>query len=82
MEKKKETIFDHGVTEMEIIKLFGIKGAFTESFFQELPQERNDIHIFRLYEYRKNKQMAKIYLDKIPNSDYKLFTLLNHCYRH
>lgn len=43
-----ETIFDHNVTEEEIVKLFGISG-YTEDHFINDSQGANYAHIYRLY---------------------------------
>lgn len=77
MAEKIETIFDHNVTEEEIIELFGISG-FTEEDFLGDSQERNYAHLYRLYLIRKDNQMSNKFFNLIPDSDYKYFSLANH----
>ena len=48
MAEKKETIFDHNVTEEEIIKLFGISG-YTEEHFINDSQGENYAHLYCLF---------------------------------
>lgn len=77
MAEKIETIFDHNVTEEEIIELFGISG-FTKEDFLEDSQEDNYAHIYCLYLIRKDEITAMKYFHLIPDSINKYFSLGNH----
>ena len=77
MEKHIETIFDHGITEEEQVKLFGISG-YTKEFATQYGVIPNLIIICKLYGLRKNEKMIKKYFDMLPESDHKYFTLANH----
>ena len=77
MAEKKETIFDHNVTEEEIIKLFGISG-YTEEHFINDSQGENYAHIYCLYLIRKDEGTAMRYFNLIPDSINKWFSLGNH----
>ncbi|MCD8387013.1 MAG: hypothetical protein LUD17_09015 [Bacteroidales bacterium] len=72
-----ETIFDHNVTKEELRKLFG-DPDFEPEICLECNQENNYIHIYRLYLLRGNKQKWVEYLNKIPDSENKLFSIANH----
>ena len=76
---KIETIFDHNVTKEELITLLG-SDDFTSEFCEKYSQEDNYIHIFYLYLMRKDETNCQKYLNLIPDSDYKTFTLCNHDY--
>lgn len=72
-----ETIFDHNVTEEEIVKLFGI-GGYTEDLFINDSQERNYAHIYCLYLIRKDEETAMKYFNLLPDSINKWFSLGNY----
>lgn len=72
---KLETIYDHNVTNAEMIGLFDM--IVELSTLQKASQRRNYEFIFRLYyEMRKDKSTAMKYADLIPNDHRKIFSLL------
>ena len=71
-----ETIFDHNLTPDEKKHLFG-PVEFTPKDFENVPQDKNFGLIYKLYKRRGDIKKAKKYLDMIPNSNWKNFTLLN-----
>ena len=75
-----ETIFDHNVTDDELVYLFG--DTFTKEEFIEMSegctQEDFDVDLYRLFNFRHDEDKAQYYLDRIPDTTFKAFTLLNH----
>ena len=72
-----ETVFDHNITKDEIINLIGPLD-WTPKALERLSQESNYGLIYRLYSYRGDADTAKKYLDLIPNTVHKIFSLCNH----
>lgn len=74
-----ETIFDHNVTKEEIGLLFGNPEISQEELLSfGLAKNQHYIGIYKLYMLRKEEDKAKEYLDKIPNTMTKRFTICNH----
>ena len=72
-----ETVFDHNITREEINAILGPLD-WTPENLERLTQESNYELIYRLYSHRRNDKKAKIYLDLIPNTIHKIFSLCNH----
>ena len=72
-----ETVFDHNITREEIDNILGPLDWKPEDFENDT-QESNYGLIYRLYSYRGDTETAKKYLDLIPNTNHKLFSLCNH----
>lgn len=76
-----ETIFDHKVTKSELGKLLGNPNiTLDEMSSYGFSQNRHYVAIHKLYLIRKDKENAKKYLDKIPNTIVKRFTICNHVF--
>lgn len=74
-----ETIFDHGITKEELKKMLGSSDITKEKMLSfGLSQNQHYVAIYKLYMIRKDKEKANVYLDKIPSSITKLFTICNH----
>ena len=76
---KMETIFDHGVTDKEIVALCGLKKDREQFIGWGLDQEEHYACIYRLYLMRGDKAKAMEYFNKLPNTLNKWFSLGNHC---
>lgn len=75
---KKETIFDHDVTDEEIKDLCGYLP--TKQHLIDMLDSTNHIAlIYRLYSMRGDKRKARIYFDMLPDTLEKWFSLGNHC---
>lgn len=75
---KMETIFDHGVTEKEVVALCGYLVDKTD-FIGKKDQDSHNATIYRLYLMRGDKSKAMEYFNKLPNTLGKWFSLGNHC---
>ena len=74
-----ETIFDHNVTREELDMLIGNPNMTIEKFLSlGLSRVQHYTAIYKLYLLRKDKEKANIYLDKIPDSLTKRYTICNH----
>ena len=82
-----ETIFEHNVTAQELYNLFGCKDMTKERYLgiiqrhaniKEEIQEKAYITLYHLYYWRGDVKKATEYAKKIPNRDWKYFTMLNH----
>lgn len=73
-----ETIFDHNVSIEELESLLGYIPN-RDSFVQKGSQDAHYMMIYRLCRMRGLNDEAKMYFDKIFDTDYKFFTLGNHC---
>ena len=69
-----ETIYEHNVTIDELQALFGPLD-WPKDYCESYSQEDNYIDIYRLYTIRKDITRAKQYLNKISDTNYKLFSL-------
>lgn len=73
-----ESVFDHNVTKDELELLFGTRNMTRERLDGLTNQEDNYAYLYRLYLLRKNREMATKYLSMIPDSEWKVFTLIQH----
>ncbi len=73
-----ETVFEHKITREELKSLLG-HCPNRDYLVQSFKKQNSHYHmIYDLYHYLRNdEKMAQKYLDKIPNSCHKLFTILN-----
>jgi len=71
-----ETIFDHNITNAEIVDLLGSELSPKEVSEIFVSQLENDALIYKLYIMRGDKDNAAKYLDKIPDSKQKFFNLM------
>lgn len=78
MAKKLETIFDHDVTKGELKLLTGFDDITLEGDLKNWSQQSHYALLFRLYGLRGNMEKAYEYANKIEDSEYRLFSLLNH----
>lgn len=69
-----ETIFDHNITKDEMLALYCFDYDKSD-YLKESNQYQCYKDIYRLYCMRRDTKTAKKYLDLIPDSDYKTFTL-------
>ena len=74
---KIETIFDHNVTKGELKLLTGFEDV-TLSDLKGWSQQSHYALLFRLYGLRGDMEKAYEFANKIEDSDYRLFSLLNH----
>jgi len=72
-----ETVFDHNITRKELEAVFGFATTTLEDLVEWTQIDHYSL-IYRLYIYRKQKDIAKLYSDKIPNSIHKVFGTCNH----
>ena len=72
-----ETVFDHNITKEEMDAILGPLDWTHEDYVDEPPEFNYEL-IYRLYSYREDYKTAQKYLDLIPNSIHKLFTICNH----
>ena len=72
-----ETVFDHNITKEEINDILGPLD-WTPKALERLSQGSNYSIIYRLYSHRGDSKKAKEYLDLIPNTNHKIFSLCNH----
>ena len=73
-----ETIFEHNVTDEEQENLYGFVTDRNYVVTHTKSQIKHYEMIYDLYHHlRKDEKMAQKYLDKIPNSCHKLFSILN-----
>ena len=75
---KKETIFDHNVTDEEIKDLCGYL-VDKDEFIAEDSQNAHYATIYRLLMMRGEKEKARVYFDMLPNTLGKWFSLGNRC---
>jgi hypothetical protein len=73
-----ETIFDHNVTEEELVLLLG-SVPDKEEYINGKSQESHYRTLYRLCLMRGDKAEAKKYFDKLPDTIDKYFSLGNHC---
>ena len=74
-----ETIFDHNVTKEELDLLIGNPNMTMQKFLSlGLSRVQHYTAIHKLYLLRKDNKNAKLYLDKIPDSLTKRYTICNH----
>lgn len=75
-----ETVFDHNITKEEIVGVFGYEG-FKREWIEELGVDQIGCYadIYRLYRMRGDQKKAEEYLAKIPDSEWKMFTLAASC---
>lgn len=71
-----ETIFDHNITEKEILSIVGVKIA-KDSYERLVSQNKAYEDIYYLFVERGDKSKAQEYLDKLPNDIHKYFQVLN-----
>lgn len=86
---KVETVFEHNITKEEIISLFYFEDTTREKYVRLLntvykTDEERMFHInvclYELYYFcRKNKKKAMEYADRLPDCDFKWFSVMNHC---
>lgn len=85
--KHIETFFDYNPTPKEIYGMTGFEDATKEEYIsvsREITKtEKRFINfcnadLYRFFYYRGERERAMTYADKIPDSDWKWFTLLNH----
>ena len=74
---KMETVFDHNITEKEMLKIFGFNESKNEFLESKQTQRWHYVTIYNLYSIRGNIVMAKKYLDMIPNDVHKIFSTLH-----
>lgn len=74
---KKETIFDHNVTDEEIKELCGFL-VDKDEFIAEYSQNVHYATIYRLLMMRGEKD-KKVYFDRLQNTLGKWFSLGNRC---
>ena len=81
-----ETIFDHNVTREELYSLTGFNDTTRDEYLSIITnitqnkkeiQERAYVTLYYLYKQRGDIMKAITYAQKVPNSDWKLFTMLN-----
>lgn len=68
-----ETIFDHNITEKELIFVIGSDKITKEIYLSYRSDWGIYTDLYYLYRYRKNKKKADYYFDLIPDS-YDKFT--------
>lgn len=73
-----ETIFDHNVTKEEIESLLGYIPD-KDVIIKKGTQDAHYMMIYRLFRMRGLLEEAKKYFKMVKNTDYKYFTLGNHC---
>ena len=73
-----ETIFDHNVTEQEMMLICGYVRPRDKFPVKPRDQRWHNQKLYRLYCIRGDKQMQQKFLDMIPNDIHKFFTLTNH----
>ena len=74
-----ETIFDHNVTDEEVVELLGAPTSKEQFISWNLTQIEHYGCIYRLCLMRGDHVKAQEYFDIIPNTEWKFFTLGNHC---
>ena len=72
-----ETVWEHGITKEEIADILGCDN-FTREDFSDFTQNDHYGLIYRLYLYRGDKETAKKYADKMPNTIEKVFGTCYH----
>lgn len=77
MAKKIETVFDHNITEKEMEAILG-SSSFTRERLCCFSQNSNYAMIYNLYLFRKDKEKAQIYADKMPNTSRKVYCICYH----
>lgn len=91
MEKKEtkhiETFYDYNPTPKEIYGMTGFEDTTRDEYLsiamevaKNETQLTNNMNaaLYRFFYYRGEKERAMTYADKIPDSNWKYFTLLNH----
>ena len=71
-----ETIFDHNVTEDEVLNIVGI-AISKERYIGIVSKEKAIEDIYYLYLERNNHKEANKYLDMLPDDKHKFFQILN-----
>ena len=72
-----ETIFDHGVTDEELVLMYG-STYLTEEIMAKKNERTNNSALYRLYLIRGDKNKAEEYASRIPDDIDKIFGLCNH----
>lgn len=82
-----ETIFEHNISEKELYGITGFEDITKESYLKIKQNISNDnadmqikcyVDLYYLYYQRGDKYKANEFAKKIPESDWKWFTMLNH----
>lgn len=73
-----ESVFDHNVTKEELEDIFGSSDITWEDLKDWISQVDCYADLYRLYLLRKNREMATKYLSMIPDSEWKVFELMQH----
>ena len=86
---KVETVFEHNLTKEEHYGLFAIEDMTREKYIRLLKslcktdKERMfniNVCLYELYYFcRKDKKKAMEYADRLPDCDFKWFSVMNHC---
>ncbi len=66
-----ETIYDHGITDAEILQLTDGYPETKEEYFYALGQDSAYADLYRLYVIRGNNDKASFYLEKIQDIGFK-----------
>ena len=75
--EEMETIFDHNVTKEELKDITG-SDRWTRNDLSDWSQINHYGLLYTLYRHRGDKETAKRYADKIPNTMGKVFGLCYH----
>ena len=70
-EKPVETIFDHGVTDDEILKLTNGYPESKEDYFYALSQDSAYADLYRLYVIRGDIDKAAFFLDQVQDITFR-----------
>lgn len=74
-----ETIFEHNLTEQEMIDIFGTTSVTKDMILGlGMTQTQHYAKIYRLYWNRGDREKAIEYAKKIPDSIWKIFEVCNH----
>lgn len=86
---KVETVFEHNLTKEEIIGLFMFEDTTREDYIETVKRAYNteeqmimnfNCNLYMLYWGRGDKKKAMEYANRIPDCDFKWFSLMNHCF--
>ena len=86
---KVETVFEHNLTKEEIVGLFIFEDTTRDDYIETVKgmydtEEKMLINfnsnLYLLYRWRRDIKKAMEYADRIPDCDFKWFSLLNHCF--
>ena len=70
-EKHVETIYDHGVTESEILQMTDGYPETKEEYFEVLSSDGALADLYRLYVIRDQPEKAMFYLEQIQDAGFK-----------